>query len=293
MAIELEQPDRSKQLKVWTLMAATLVIGLLLAFGRWASDDRIPIGFGHVVRGSLPAGWVLAIEYGMVVLMVTAVIRADRTGALFSCVETLTWLGGIGLSTAGLYHDGYRTTRIWAASVNGYSTFTVFLDKPSLFRLPLLLSVWPMAYGLIVVSTSFVAIMGWKRLFLRWLWVLPAAFLVVVASSWIVFVLWPWNMRYEWRWLACSLVVLPALAVAVICVHAPDRKLHWINLIAAVWLAIALIPGFGDRVRMVFLNYIQWTSLVFHPLILGDLLILVGSIGSLFSNRDREHDFKQ
>ncbi len=65
-------------------MAATLVVGLLLAFGRWASDDYTPIGFGHVIRGFLPAGWVLAIEYGMVVLMVTAVIRADRTGVLFS-----------------------------------------------------------------------------------------------------------------------------------------------------------------------------------------------------------------
>ena len=99
---------RLKQLKVWTLMAATFVIGLLLAFGRWASDDHTPIGFGHVVKGSLPAGWVLAIEYGVLVLMVTAVIRADRTDALFACAETLTWLGGIGLFTAGLYHNGYR-----------------------------------------------------------------------------------------------------------------------------------------------------------------------------------------
>jgi hypothetical protein len=62
MSIQAQQPDRSKQLKVWALMAAPLVVGLLLAFGRWASDGRTPIGFGHVVRGSFPAGWVLAIS---------------------------------------------------------------------------------------------------------------------------------------------------------------------------------------------------------------------------------------
>ena len=133
------------------------------------------------------------------------------------------------------------------------------MHDPSFARLPLLLSVWPMAYSLIVVPTSFVGVMGWKRSLFRWRWVLHAAFLVAVTVSWIVFVLWPWNMKYDWGWLAGSLVVLPVLVVTVVFVRDPDRKLHWINLIAAVWLAIALIPGLGDRLRMVFLNYIRWT----------------------------------
>ncbi len=140
-----------------------------------------------------------------------------------------------------------------------------------------------MAYSLIVVFTSFVAVMGWKRPFLRWLWVIHAAFLVAVTVSWIVFVLWPWNIKYEWGWLACSVVVLPLLLVAVTLVRNPDRKLHWMNLIAAVWLATALIPGFINGVNMVFLNHIRWMNVVFHPLILGDLLLLGGSIRALVS----------
>jgi hypothetical protein len=68
MAINLKQPARSKQLKVWTLLAATVVAGILLAFGRWASDDRMPSMFAYVVRGAFPAGWVLAIEYGVLVM---------------------------------------------------------------------------------------------------------------------------------------------------------------------------------------------------------------------------------
>ncbi len=265
-------------------MAATLIVGLLLAFGRWASDVRTPIGFGQVVRGSLPAGWVLAIEYGMVVLMVAAVIRADRVAALFASAETLTWLGGIGLFAAGLYHDGYHRGRAWAATVNGYGTFTDFLDKPSLARLPLLLSVWPMAYSLIVVPTSFVAIMGWKRPFLRWRWVLHAAFLIGVTVSWIVFVLWPGNVKYEWRWLGGSLVVLPVLVVLVVVTRDPNRKRYSMNLIAAAWLAVALIPGFVNGVNLSFHTGAPWTGLIFNPLILGDLLILVGAM-ALFARR--------
>ena len=167
-------------------MAVTLIVGLLLVFGRWAADDRIPMPFGRVAWHAFPAGWVLAIEYGVLVSMVAAIIRADRVDALFSSRETLTWLGGISWFTAGLYYDYLGPM---------YGTFTEFLCKPSLSALPLLLSVWPMAYGVIVVSTSVVPVMGWQRPFLRWRWILHTLFLVAVTTSWIVLVLWPWNSR--------------------------------------------------------------------------------------------------
>ena len=267
-------------------MALTLVVGLLLAFGRWASDERTPMmGFAHVVRGYLPAGWVLAIEYGVLVAMVAAIIRADRTGELFSSVETLTWLGGISLFTAGLYHNGDLRSTVWAASVNGYGTFTRFLDKPSQAHLALLLSVWPMAYALIVVTSSFVGIMGWKRSFLRWRWVLHAAFLIAVTASWIMFVLWPGIMKYDSSWLAESMGVLPVLVVTLALVRDADRKLHCVNLIAAVWLATAMIHRFDEPI---FVNTtIRWMRVIFHPLILGDLLILLGSIAGLFSTHEQ------
>ena len=40
-----------------------------------------------------------------------------------------------------------------------------------------------MAYGLIAAATSFVTIMGWKRPFLRWRWILHALFLVAVTAA--------------------------------------------------------------------------------------------------------------
>ncbi len=93
-------------------MATTFVVGALLAFGRWASDDPIAMHFGHVAWKAFPAGWVLSIEYGVIVLMVVLVIRGDRVDALLSSKETLTWLGGIGLFTAALYHDPGRSSNV-------------------------------------------------------------------------------------------------------------------------------------------------------------------------------------
>jgi hypothetical protein len=285
---------RLKQLKVWTLMVATLVVGLLLAFGRWAGLYRTQMEFSYAAWGAVPAWWVLAIDYGVLLTMVAVLIQADRVEKLFSSTETLTWLGGICLFTAGLYHDryGHRGPTIWGTSANGYGTFTEFLRKPSMANLPLLLSVWPMAYSLIVVPTSFVALMDWRWRFLRWQWIMHALFLVALTSSWIVFVLWPWNVRYESSWLAGSLFVLPALLITLALVRDFDRKIYWMNLIAAVWLLTALSPRFGGTGRgpvvMSVKEALRWIDHGYLVLLLADLLILGGSIGALFSRGDSD-----
>ncbi len=294
MAIQPLQPARSKPLKVWTLMTATLVIGLLLAFGRWAGAYRAQMDFSNAAWGALPAWWVLAIDYGFLLTMVAVLIQADRVEKLFTSTEALTWLGGICLFTAGLYHDryGHRGPTIWGTSANGYGTFTEFLRTASLANLPLLLSVWPMAYSLVVVPSSFATIMGWKWRFLRWRWILHALFLLTLTGSWIVFVLWPWNVRYESSWLAGSLFVLPALVVTLALVRDLDRQIYWMNLIAAVWLLTALSPRFGYTGRgpvvMSVKEALRWIDHGYLVLLLADLLILGGSIGALFSRGESD-----
>ena len=284
-----EQAVRIKQLKVWTLMAATLVVGVLLAFGRWAGEYRTQMGLSYVAWGAFPVSWVLVIEYGVLITMVAAIIRAGRVDELFSSTETLTWLGAICVFTAGLYHDryGHRAPPIWGTSVNGYGTFTEFLRRPLLAYLPLLLSVWPMAYGAIAVAVSFVTVMGWKSRFLRWQWILPALFLVTVTSTWIVFVLWPWNVAFDPSWLAGSLIVLPVLMVTLVLVRDAKYKIHWINLIAAVWLLTALSPRFGavggPVVVISLKESLRWMGYGYLLLVLGDLLVLGGSAVALFA----------
>jgi hypothetical protein len=276
--------SRSKQLKVWALMAATLVVGALLAFGRWSSDEPA-MRFGHVAWKAFPAGWVLSIEYGLIVLMVVLVIRGDRVDALLSSKETLTWLGGIGLFTAALYHDaGFRSSMVWGASVHGYGTFTEFLRRSSFAHLPGLLSAWPMVYGLIAMTTSFVAIMGWHRRFLRWRWILHVLLIFAVTLSWFMLVIWQGNQGIESRWLAGSLVVLPAVVVTFAVMSDPERKIQWMNLIASVWLATALFPQFD--VGGVVLPMSEALARMDHGykiLVLGDLLVLVGSVASLLN----------
>ena len=239
------------------------------------------MGFGGVAWGAFPAGWVLAIEYGLIVLMVAALIRADRIDSFLSAPETLSWLGGIGLFTAGLYHDSSRSINVWAVSVYGYGDFTTFLRMPSLSRLPLLLAVWPMAYGMIATTTSFVKVMGWKRPIFRWRWILPALFLVTVTGMWIILVSWPWNLQTDSRWLSGSLVVLPMVVIVLVVVHDPERKIHWVNLIASAWLATALFPQLGVG------GFVLPMSEVFarmrhgyRILVLGDLLVLSGSLAA-------------
>ena len=269
-------------------MATTLVIGVLLAFGRWADANQLHMGLTYIVQGAFPPSWILVIEYGVLSSMVAAFIRADRVDRLYSSTDTLIWLGGICLFTAGLYHDayGHRYFAIWGSSVNGYGTLTVFLHRPLLANLPLLLSVWPMGYAVIVVCTSFVALMGWRWSILRWRWILHALYLVGVTTSWIMLVLLPWNMKYDASWLGGSLIVLTAILIALAVVRDFDRKIQWMNLIAAVWLLTALSPRFGARPGPIVgsvKDALRFISSGYQMLVLGDLLILGGCIAVLFS----------
>ena len=275
---------RSQQFRVWTLMTATLVVGVLLAFGRWAGEERINMGLGQVATDALPTWWVLAIEYGVLVAMVTALIRAERVDEFFASTETLIWLGGVCLFTAGLYHHHW-SRGAWDGSVNGYGTFTEYLGKPSLVDLPLLLSAWPMAYGAIVVFASFMVVLGWKQSLVRWRWVLPAVYLGAVSLSWILFVLGPWNLKHASRWLAGSLFILPALVITVAVVRDPVRKSHWTNLIAAIWLLAALAyPWIEHGLVPVSVSRVLITiGHGYKMLVLGALLILAGSIGAVLS----------
>ncbi len=280
-----ERSVRTKQFKVWTLMATSLIVGILLAFGRWATDDRIPTMFGHVAWHAFPAGWVLVIQYGVLILMVAAFIRADRVDALFSSTETLTWLGGICLFTAGLYHDhhGYGPG-IWGAGVNGYGTFTEFLSKPSLSAIPLLLSAWPMAYGAIATATSFTEVMGWKRTVFHWRWLVHALFLISVTAIWTVLGLWSMSGKADPSWLVGSLIVLPTLGVALDSVRDPERKLHWMNVIAMVWIVTALFPRFENApATWSMAEALTRMDYGYRMLVLGAFLILTGSLSSLCS----------
>ena len=297
MSVESQKSLRSKRLKVWTLMAATLIFGMLLAFGHWASDDPSLMGFGDVAWQAFPAGWVLTIEYGVIVFMVAALIGAERVDAFFASPVTLIWLGAIGLFTAGLYHDhhflrwGAGPDLVWAGSVNGYGSLTWFRQYPSLFGLPHVLAAWPMAYAIVAATTSFVTLMGLARPFLRWRWILPALFLVAVTGTWIALFILSYTKSDGSLWLSVSFVILPALALILVLARDPERKIDWMNLLAAAWLASALVPqpNIGGYVLSI-PDALARMHQGYRILFLGDLLLAAGSVAGLLASRSTRVD---
>jgi hypothetical protein len=290
-----ERSRRAKQFKVWSLMATTLIVGLLLWFGRWSSDPQLPMEFGRVAWGAFPAGWLLAIEYGVLCVMVAAIIHADRIDPFFASPETLIWLAGIGLFTAGLYHDNFyprffgfsaatgENRRIWGGSINGYGTVTEFWYKPSLSVIPQLLAVWPMIYGAIAVMISFVTIMGSKRAIFRWRWVLPALFLVTVSATWMVLCAMGTAPVTDSIWRVSSFLVCPAVLLSIVFVRDHERKILWMNLIAALWISVALIPNLnGVGAQHVIELARQFMGHGYRMIVLADLMIVGGSLILLF-----------
>jgi hypothetical protein len=267
-------------------MALTLVVGLLLGFGRWASEQ--PTTFGHAARGALPVSWVLTIEYGLVVLMVAAVIHADQVDTFLASGETLTWLGGFALFTAGLFHDSdFGGYGVWGLSIKGYGTLTRFLYKPSLEYLPRLLSVWPMAWAAIVVTTAFPSIMGWARPLLRWRWILHALFLSIVTAGWIAVVAQDWGWLQNSAWLSGSVVVLLIMIFALATIRDHECKSHCMTLIASLWIATGLYPQLDRGWYVLSIgDVLDKMDYGFKTLALGDVLIIAGSLAGLCAKRD-------
>ncbi len=210
---------------------------------------------------------------------------------------TLIWLGSIGLFTAGLYHDhhllrwGAGPDSVWAGSVNGYGSLTWFPKYPSLYALPHLLAAWPMVFAIVAAITSFVTLMGPARPFLRWRWVLPALFLVAVPGTWIALYILGYTKSDGSLWLGGSFVILPALALILVLVRDPGRKIDWMNLLAAVWLASALVPqpNIGGYVLSI-PDALARMHQGYRILVLGDLLLAAGSVAGLLASRSTRVD---
>ncbi len=94
---------RYGQFRLRALLAATAVLGVLLAIGRWAGANQQALDLALAAPESLPANWALTIEAGVLALMFAAATRASRLRDLLASRASLIWFGGICLLTAGLF----------------------------------------------------------------------------------------------------------------------------------------------------------------------------------------------
>ena len=267
-------------------MTATLIVGVLLACGRWAGANQQALDLALANPKFLPAEWALAIEAGVLALMIGAAARARRLRGLLASRETLTWLGGICLLTAGFFRYNYV---IWGAGMSMYGTLTSYLANPSISSLPVLLFAWAMVYGAIALATSFLAIMNWTRSSLRWQWIVLGVFLgSVTADELALSFSYPaWGPHSSWlRMFVVPFSVLAALVATLGFVRNPKRKISWMNLIAAFSILPAAFPGLTiNGVPVPLSELLPSMGPGYVLLVLGDLLVLVGSIALLLSKK--------
>lgn len=235
----------------------------------------------------------MMVELAVPAVMIAAAARAGRLRFLLSSGETMIWLGGICLLIAGLYRVRHYHR---ATYLSDYGMLTEFATKPSIADLPKLLFAWPMVYGAIAVGTSYLAIKGSTSRAYRWRWLAPAFFLVGVTGA--PFVLNRWAVKWDpdSSWLMLFFVpclALAAMVPALFLVGDSNRKIAWINLIAGLFLAptvyllfvAAIYPPYDDDFALAVTEILHILGQGFALLVLGNLLLVVGSITILCTRK--------
>ena len=277
---------RAGQYKLWSLLAATAVVAVLLAFGRLADEYRSVLGLVAAKPGALPAEWAIVIEAAVLALMISAAARAGRFRALFASAETMIWLGGVCLFTAGFYRYPYG---LQASYLSEYGMVTQYLSNPIPPRLPMLICAWYMGYGAIAVAASFMAIMGWTGWAIRWRWIVAALYLACVTAAQMAMSFWPvkWGSEPSQMMLfAVSRVALAAVVVTLVFVRDSSQMIQWLNLIAGSLLLRALYPQYNAYgAALTLTEVLRFTGQGYPLLVVGDLLLLIGSISMLCTRR--------
>ena len=229
---------RPGQYRLRALMAATAVVGVLLALGRWAGVNR---------PGARPRDSAT----GRVLDRVGLGARSHGPGyddsvrgppasspRLFCSMEAMTLLGGVSMLTSGFF-------RYWPWA--GLGLYGCLTWNPSLSGQPMFLAAWPMAYGAITTGLSTIAIVAERTISCRWRWTVAAAFLGILALAEAAVLSWHGAWWPDLSACITALVTycleLASLAAAVGFVRDGDRKIWVINLIATAFLLPSLLPS--------------------------------------------------
>jgi len=266
-------------------MAATAVVGVLLAIGRLAGDNRQALGLATAYSDALPTEWALVLEVMVLALIIAFAAGRHRLRLLFFSKEGMTFLGGVSMLTSGFFQYTYGPL---ATNPGLYGFITWYLP---FYRLTVLLLAWPMPYGAITASLSSIAIVAERTTVYRWWWTVAALFLGIVALAKVVLLWWPWDL-WPGLWtqvtaLVVDCLVLASLAATVGLVRDGDRKIRLINLIAAASLIPSLVRSVTYGNVAIPLQDVLGQSMGpgYWLLSLGAVLILISSIALLWSTR--------
>jgi len=280
---------RTGQFRLRALLAATAVVGVLLAIARWAGANRHVRDLAGPGPGALPTQWALVVEAVALALLIAVAAGQHRLRLLFFSMEAMTFLGGVIMFTSGFFAYVFRR---WIPNHSLYGNFGWSVSPCGLL---MLLSVWPMAFGAITTALSYVAIVAGRTSASRWRWTVTGLFLGGLAVAEMTLALRPsglwWPDRSTWMTsLIVSDLVLASLAVIVGFVRDGDRKIRLMNLVAVAELIRFPLPGIMINGGAVPLTNVPWMrSWNFGPgywlLWFGAVLILISSIALLWSTR--------
>jgi len=198
--------------------------------------------------------WGLAAVFGAAVLMTSVAFRRGRLRPLLGAPESLTWYGGLFVLAAGFlfyapltfgdfisHHRSFRGN-LWSPLPLGLPTAPHGWPMVPTLRVP---AVWPMAYGGLAAVAAFVTAVSGRRSAYRWRWGVTGLFLASIAVAQCVATCRggpEFDREMRVFFLAPSGLVLAALAFTVGRVPGDRRKAHVVDLVAALWLFIALDP---------------------------------------------------
>jgi hypothetical protein len=269
---------------LWALMVATVICGLLLAFGRWLAIGREALELAWPEPDKPAPEWCLMAIALVVVLMIVHAARRGALRTLLRSRESPVWYGGVLILTSAFFRFAYG---YWGSNKNHYSI--ILWNKPYFGR-PVVIISWPIAYGAIGAVMSYVSIVSGRPSAYRWRWALVGLFLAAIAAVQFVFI----SRGGGWSDDHASLVVafgstslvVVSLAITAVCVRGDCRKAHLMDLIAALWLLPTLDPrtslsSYQDR-----LGYaLRSAGPGYRMHALGTVLILAGALASLFFSK--------
>jgi hypothetical protein len=273
---------------LWALMAAPVAVGILLALGRWLGRNRDALDLAMSAPHALPTEWALVSVVLVLALMAATAARKGCLRSLLRSYESPVWYGGVLILTAGFFRCTYGP---WGMGLSLYGLITWNLSPSGL---PILLVAWPMAYGAVVVATSYATVVSGRPSTYRWRWAVVGLFLAVIATALLVITLWAdagLDRTTRVVFLGTTSLVLAALAVTIGCAPGDRRKAHLMDLISALWLLPALDPrGTINGHAIPLSNSLRGAGPGYWLQALGTVSILLGALGLLVSSRLRDLD---
>jgi hypothetical protein len=204
----------------------------------------------------------------------------------------ITWIacGGLLIVSSMFFRHAYGP---WGSEI---SHIGILSHNLTWRAWPMLITVWPIGFGLIETILATATIVGTKTSPRRIEWALPAIFLMTIASLQLGMAFWyggglaSFSRKETIVGSVGSATVLAALLLVTMIIQEHGRRSQAVRLIGTAWILVGLYP-ISEWTPM---ETVQWTyGMGYWILLAGTLLIFVVSIRGFVIGKYRGSDLAQ